>query len=190
VLGVDMMRRGGRQAVAAQVGFLPQTVGFYPGYRLCEYVAYAAWLKGVERRELDQRVRAALDVVGLSDRASSRMRTLSGGMIKRAGIAQAIVARPRLLVLDEPAAGLDPAQRIELRRTIRGLAQSASVFISTHAVEDVKHIADTVLVLRAGEIVFSGTVHELEAAAEPNADGDTALERGYLTKLRATGASR
>jgi len=183
VLGVDMLRRGGPQAVAARVGFLPQTVGFYPRYTVREYLEYAAWLKGISRHEANGKVEAALRRVDLTDQATAKMRTLSGGMLRRAGIAQATVADPDLLVLDEPAAGLDPAQRIELRRTIRELAKTTSVLVSTHAVEDVKHIADTVLVLRQGTIVFTGPVPELELMARPGMDGDTDLERGYLSVL-------
>lgn len=183
VLGIDTLQRSGRRDVAARLGFLPQNVGIIPGYTLSDYITYAAWLKGVPNRELPALVNAALTKVDLAERAKSKMRTLSGGMIRRAGIAQALVSRPELLVLDEPAAGLDPEQRISLRRLMRTLAESMCVLISTHAVEDVRHVADHVLVLRAGEIVFDGSVTALEASRIEGVEGDTSLEQGYLTAL-------
>lgn len=190
VLGVDVLRRGGIRAVAARLGFLPQTAGFYPRYTVWDYVAYAAWLKGVRSRDLPPLVAEALERLALTPHASTRMAALSGGMQRRAGIAQALVAGPKLLVLDEPVAGLDPEQRIELRRLIRTLAETGSVLLSTHTVEDVRHVADRVLVLHNGGVVFDGTVEQLQNKRLQNRqlrneqsdiDGDTDLERGYMT---------
>jgi ABC-2 type transport system ATP-binding protein len=183
VLGIDVLSRGGLRAVARDIGFLPQNVGFYPRYTVREYVAYAAWLKGVRSSQLDGLVRSALDDVKMVPHATKRMAALSGGMLRRAGIAQALVARPRLLLLDEPVAGLDPEQRIELRRVIRSLSEASSVLISTHEVEDARHIADRLLVLRDGDITFDGTVSDLAGAAI-GSEGDTDLERGYLSVIR------
>ncbi|MDG4763305.1 ATP-binding cassette domain-containing protein [Solwaraspora sp. WMMD406] len=184
VLGRDVLRRGGLRAVAARVGFLPQVVSHYPGYTVREFVAYAAWLKGVSGRDLDAKVDRAVGLMGLTDQASSRMGILSGGMLRRAGIAHAIVHEPALLILDEPAAGLDPQQRIELRRVLRTLAGDAAVLVSTHVVEDARHVADTVVVLHGGAVAFTGTVGGLESLASSEGDGDSDLERGYLATLR------
>ena len=184
VMDVDVLRRGGLRAVAAQLGFLPQHVGYYPGYTLREFVTYSAWLKRVPRADLDNYVDVALARVDLTDRASSKMSSLSGGMLRRAGIAQAIAHRPDLLILDEPASGLDPEQRIELRRLLRDLVSTTTVLVSTHLVDDVRHIADHVIVLHDGRVVFAGSVGRLEAEGAPEAAGDSALERGYVTALR------
>lgn len=184
VFGNDVATRAGRPAVAARLGFLPQTAGFYPNFTLRESVAYAAWLKRVPRDMVPGFVAEALAKVALTDRADSKMRTLSGGMLHRAGIAQAIVHRPELLVLDEPAAGLDPEQRIELRLTIRKMAESSAVFLSTHVVEDIRHLADQVLILHDGRLAFVGTIDDLAGMAQPGERGDSDLEQGYLSVLR------
>ncbi|MFI2713481.1 ATP-binding cassette domain-containing protein [Micromonospora sp. NPDC018662] len=189
VLGRDVLRRGGLRAVAARIGFLPQMVSHYPGHSVRDSVAYAAWLKGVPEREITTKVNRALQVMHLSGRARSRMSSLSGGLLRRAGIAQAIVHEPALLILDEPAAGLDPQQRIELRRVVQTLAGSTTVLISTHVVEDARHIADTLVVLHDGAVAFTGTVAGLEALAGPDIDGDSDLERGYLATLRQPAVS-
>lgn len=185
LFGIDLASRHGRRAVATRLGFLPQTVGYYPNYTLRDFVSYAAWLKAVPQRQLANKVAVSLDLVGLADRADSKMKTLSGGMLRRAGIAQAVVHSPDLLVLDEPAAGLDPEQRIELRRLVRTLGQSCAVLVSTHVVEDVRVVADRVLVLNNGSIAFDGTTTELAALDGSTPEqGDTELERGYLAVLR------
>lgn len=188
ILGIDVLRRGGLRDIAAQIGFLPQTVGFYPLYTVWDYVAYAAWLKGVRSKDLPPLVDSALEKVMLTDRARTRMAALSGGMLRRAGLAAALVAKPAMLLLDEPVAGLDPEQRIELRRMIRAIAETSTIMLSTHAVEDARHVADRVLVLRTGEFAFDGTVDQLESAGKearlPESEGDTELERGYLAMLR------
>ncbi|MCZ7421653.1 MULTISPECIES: ATP-binding cassette domain-containing protein [unclassified Micromonospora] len=184
VLGHDVLRRGGLRAVAARIGFLPQVVSHYPGYTVRESIAYAAWLKNVPRRDIGAKVDRVLGLMSLSGRAGSRMGSLSGGLLRRAGIAQALVHEPELVILDEPAAGLDPQQRIELRRVLRKVAGSAAVLVSTHVVADARHVADTIIVLNEGAVVFTGTVCELEGLARPGVDGDSDLERGYLTALR------
>ncbi|QOC92228.1 ATP-binding cassette domain-containing protein [Micromonospora craniellae] len=184
VLGRDVLRRGGLRAVAARIGFLPQVVSHYPGYTVRESVAYAAWLKKTLKQNIEAKVDKALGLMSLSDRAGSRMGSLSGGLLRRAGIAQALVHEPELVILDEPAAGLDPQQRIELRRVLRKVADSATVLVSTHVVDDARHVADTIIVLNEGAVVFTGTVAGLEAMAGPDVDGDSDLERGYLTALR------
>jgi ABC-2 type transport system ATP-binding protein len=184
VLGHDVLPRGGLRAVAAQIGFLPQVVSHHPGYTVRESIAYAAWLKNVPRRDIGAKVDRVLGLMSLSGRAGSRMGSLSGGLLRRAGIAQALVHEPELVILDEPAAGLDPRQRIELRRVLRKVAGSAAVLVSTHVVDDARHVADTIIVLNEGAVVFTGTVCELEGLARPGVDGDSDLERGYLTALR------
>jgi len=184
VMGVNVLRRGGLRAVAARLGFLPQSVGYYPGYTLGEFVTYTAWLKRVPRERFDEYVADAIARADLTGKTAAKMSSLSGGMLRRAGIAQAIVHRPELIILDEPAAGLDPEQRIEFRGLLRDLASTATVLVSTHVVEDVRHVADRVVVLSQGSVAFTGSVGQLEAAATPDAAGDSQLERGYVAALR------
>jgi ABC-type multidrug transport system ATPase subunit len=139
-------------------------------------------------------VAAAVEHVGLGDRAKAKLRTLSGGMLRRAGIAQAIVNEPELLLLDEPTAGLDPEQRVAFRGLLRDFGQRATVVVSTHLVEDVGAACTEVALMDAGKIVFQGTPAQLTARGEGTAAaGDAPLERGYsavLVAARATTAAR
>ena len=134
----------------------------------------------------DPRVATAIEHVGLGNHARAKLRTLSGGMLRRAGIAQAIVNEPELLLLDEPTAGLDPEQRVDFRALLRDLGQRATVIVSTHLVEDVGAACTEVSLMDQGRIVFHGTPAELIARGEGSgAAGDAPLERGYSAVLAA-----
>jgi ABC-type multidrug transport system ATPase subunit len=125
-------------------------------------------------------VAAAVERADLGSKARAKLRTLSGGMLRRAGIAQAIVNDPELLLLDEPTAGLDPEQRVAFRALLRGLGERATVVVSTHLVEDVGAACTEVALMDAGKIVFHGTPAELTARGEgTRVAGDAPLERGY-----------
>jgi len=129
-------------------------------------------------------VATAVERVGLGDKARSKLRALSGGMLRRVGIAQAIVNEPELLLLDEPTAGLDPEQRVAFRELLRDFGQRATVIVSTHLVEDVGAACTQVALMDQGRIVFHGTPDELTARAEGTAAaGDAPLERGYSAVL-------
>ncbi|MCM3887597.1 ATP-binding cassette domain-containing protein [Frankia sp. R82] len=177
--------RTGREARLARrgIGYLPQDFGYLPGFSVYDFVRYVAWLREVPRGAAHEGTLRAIEGVGLSDRMHDRLRTLSGGMLRRAGIASAIVGDPKLLLLDEPTVGLDPAQRLDFRALIRSLS-SRAVVLSTHLVEDVAALCDTVVVLDGGRVVFSGRTEELSELAAPDAPGDTAIERGYMSVLR------
>ncbi|MER7536022.1 ATP-binding cassette domain-containing protein [Streptomyces sp. NPDC097704] len=170
--------------VRRRIGYLPQDFGYYPAFSIIDFVRYCAWLREVPSKEAGPAADRALAAVGLTDRARDRMKTLSGGMLRRAGIAAAIVGSPSLLLLDEPTVGLDPAQRLDFRSLIRDLARTgAAVVLSTHLVEDVGAACDTVLVLSQGQVVHSGTPQQLADQATPTAPGDSPLERGYMAVL-------
>ncbi len=185
VSGHDLHDATGRRLARASLGYLPQDFRFTPSFQVGELVEYVAWLKQVPAAQRSEATREAVEAVGLTDRLTSPLKSLSGGMLRRAGIAQAIVNRPSLLLLDEPTVGLDPAQRIAFRELIRGLGRQTAVLTSTHLIEDVRSTADTVVVLDRGRIVFTGTVPELEARAHAHAPGDSPLERGYAAVLAA-----
>jgi ABC-2 type transport system ATP-binding protein len=177
--------REARQA-RRRIGYLPQEFGYYPAFSITDFVRYCAWLREVPSGQADAATTEALAAVGLADRARDRMKSLSGGMLRRAGIAAAIVGSPSLLLLDEPTAGLDPAQRLDFRGLIRELAQSGTaVVLSTHLVEDVGAACETVLVLNDGQIVYKGSPGQLAELATPEAPGDSPLERGYMRVLGA-----
>ncbi|MGW2893124.1 ATP-binding cassette domain-containing protein [Streptomyces sp. NPDC001212] len=170
--------------VRRRIGYLPQDFGYYPSFSIRDFVRYCAWLREVPHKRAEKSTEKAIAAVGLADRANHKMKSLSGGMLRRAGIAAAIVGEPSLILLDEPTVGLDPAQRLDFRNLIRSLANGgAAVLLSTHLVEDVSAACDTVLVLKDGEIVHNGTPQQLAASASATAPGDSALERGYMTVL-------
>lgn len=147
------------------LGYLPQEFGYYPNYKTEEFLRYMAALKGIPRDVAKKRVQELLEVVGLSDVAGKKMKTLSGGMKQRVGIAQALLNYPRLLILDEPTAGLDPKERVRFRNLISDYAGDRIVLLSTHIVSDVEAIADEVLLMKKGKVLTQGTVSELTKKA-------------------------
>lgn len=151
--------------VRAALGYLPQDFAPYLNFRALDFVIYLAALKGLPHPQRRISAEAALDAVGLADRAGDRIRTLSGGSRQRVGIAQAIVGDPAMLILDEPTAGLDPKERIRFRRLLAGGPGQRTVLLSTHLVEDVRELCDSIVVLDGGVIKFHGSPKALREAA-------------------------
>lgn len=184
--GLDPYEAAERAAYLSRVGYVPQGFALAPGLSLGDYLRHMAHLRQVDRGERDAAVARVLDVVDLADRADARGHELSGGMVRRAGIAQALLADPQVLVLDEPTAGLDPHQRDQLRALVdRLVAESgAAVLLATHLAHDLDAADGRVLVLDAGSVVFHGSVGELadrgERASGPGAGRGTPVERGFL----------
>lgn len=148
------------------LGYLPQDFGYYPNYTAKEFLLYMAALKGIPRDVAGSRTKELLEVVGLSESASKKIKTFSGGMKQRVGIAQALLNEPKLLILDEPTAGLDPKERVRFRNMISDYAAGRIVILSTHIVSDIEAIADEVLLMKKGKLVSQGTVSELTKEAE------------------------
>ena len=176
-----------QHTLRSRIGYLPQDFGYYRRFTVHEFVEYMAWLKEMPKADVPAAVERAVARVGLADRAGDKLKTLSGGMIRRVGIAQAIVNDPRILLLDEPTVGLDPAQRLRFRDLLRELGQDACVVVSTHLVEDVGAACDDVLVVSAGKLIFQGTPDQLIAAGSAGHDGDSPIERGYSALLNPAG---
>lgn len=149
-----------RKRFRQNVAWLPQQVGYFTGLNVREHVAYVGWLKGLSRRAAWSQSMAALEPVGLADKRDCRVKTLSGGQLRRLGIAGALVHDADVLLLDEPTAGLDPNQRNRFRGILMDLPESVHAVVSTHQIEDVHDIFDRIVVLDHGDIVFSGTVPE------------------------------
>jgi ABC-2 type transport system ATP-binding protein len=185
LLGRDPGRYGPRREIRRRLGYLPQSLGYYPGFTVTEFVEYFALLKELPAARIPAAVAAAVEQTGLSGQARARLRTLSGGMLRRAGIAQAIVNQPDLLLLDEPTAGLDPEQRVAFRALLRELGQRATVMVSTHLVEDVGAACTQVAVMDQGRLVYLGTPGQLTARGAAHDTGDAPLERGYSAVLAA-----
>jgi ABC-2 type transport system ATP-binding protein len=182
LLARDPGAYGPRKEIRRRLGYLPQDLGYYPAFTVLEFVEYFALLKEMP----SARIPAAVERVDLGGKARAKLRTLSGGMLRRVGIAQAIVNEPELLLLDEPTAGLDPEQRVAFRALLRDLGQRATVVVSTHLVEDVGAACSEVALMDQGKIVFHGTPAELTARGEgAAAAGDAPLERGYSAVLTA-----
>ncbi|MFE9426151.1 ATP-binding cassette domain-containing protein [Kitasatospora sp. NPDC006697] len=182
LLGRDPSNQNERREIRRRLGYLPQNLGYYPRFTVVEFVEYFALLKEMPPNQVAKAVAAAVEKVGLGDKARARLHTLSGGMLRRAGIAQAIVNSPELVLLDEPTAGLDPEQRVGFRTLLRELGETATVVVSTHLVEDVGAACSRVGLMYAGRIAFAGTPAELAGLGDGHA-GDAPLERGYSAVL-------
>ncbi|MFG6339066.1 MAG: ABC transporter ATP-binding protein [Lachnospiraceae bacterium] len=177
------------------LGYLPQDFGYYPNYTAREFLLYMAALKGIPRDRAKKRAEELLEVAGLSEVAAKKIKTFSGGMKQRVGIAQALLNHPKLLILDEPTAGLDPKERVRFRNLISDYAADRIVILSTHIVSDIEAIADEVLLMKKGKLVSQGTVFELTKEAEGKvweltvspAEAKSWQERAAVANLRHEG---
>jgi len=199
----DATTEAGRQAVKRVLGYLPQDLGLYLDLSAREFLDYVGILKGLDdRRRRRDRVEELLATVALGDVAGRKLKGFSGGMRRRVGIAQALLNDPRLLIVDEPTAGLDPEERIRFRNLLASLAGERTVLLSTHIVEDVAQTCRELAVLAGGRVGFRGTAAELVAAARgtvwtvttggPAPTGDltvvSMLHRGTDVEYRVVGA--
>ena len=148
------------------LGYLPQDFGYYPNYTVKEFLMYISALKGIPRKIAKKRTEKLLEEVGLSHVAQKKIKTFSGGMKQRVGIAQALLNNPEILILDEPTAGLDPKERVRFRNLLSDYAGDKIVILSTHIVSDIEAIADEVLLMKKGKIVLQGSVPELIKKAD------------------------
>lgn len=148
-------------------GFLPQVNGFYKNFTAREFLKYIAVVKGMKnKKEIESRVEEMLKLVNLSEAADKKIGGFSGGMKQRVGIAQALLNDPKIVIFDEPTAGLDPQERIRLKNLIAKIAFDKIVIIATHIVSDVESIAKEVILLKKGEIILNDTVHQAIARVE------------------------
>lgn len=149
------------------LGYLPQDFGAYPDFSVQDYLMYISTLKGIKPAAAKARVKEMLHLTGMTQFKSKKMKSLSGGMKRRAGIAQAVLNDPKILILDEPTAGLDPSERIRFRNLISELAADRIVLLSTHIVSDVESVAGQILLMQEGRFVVTGTMEEIIASC-PN----------------------
>ena len=171
--GMDVREEGYR----AILGYLPQDFGYYPEFTAMDFLLYMAALKGLPRQAAKWKAKELLELVGLQDLGRKKIKTFSGGMKQRLGIAQALLNDPKLLILDEPTAGLDPKERVRFRNLIGQLGKDSIVLLSTHIVSDIEHIADEVLMMKDGNLTYHGPWDEQM--------GD--LERFYLAQFEEDG---
>lgn len=150
--GIDV----GEEAYRAVLGYLPQDFGYYPEFSATDFLLYLAALKGIPKMQAKRKAEELMELVSLQDVRHKKVKTFSGGMKQRLGIAQALLNEPKLLVLDEPTAGLDPKERVRFRELIEGLGKENIVLLSTHIVSDIEHIADQILMMKDGQLTYQG----------------------------------
>lgn len=171
------------EAYWSMLGYLPQDFGYYPDFTGREFLLYMAALKGLPKFRARQKSEELLELVGLTGQAGKKIKTYSGGMKQRLGIAQALLNDPCLLVLDEPTAGLDPKERVRFRDLIAQAGQSSIVLLSTHIVSDIEAIATELVVVKKGKVLETGNVEELVRKVRGQVWEAVVSQKGYR-KLR------
>lgn len=164
--GTDVLKLG--DGFRAILGFMPQQQGLYESLTCESFLAYMARLKGVPRKRIRAELDRVLALTNLSDKRHGKINAFSGGMKQRILLAQAMLGEPKILILDEPTAGLDPKERIRLRNYIRDLGQNRIVLLATHIVSDIEAVADDIILMKQGRIVRSGAPKDLIASLPAN----------------------
>jgi ABC-2 type transport system ATP-binding protein len=177
--GDDPYGRGRRDALR-RTALMPQALDLPPGVRVADAVAYCGWLRGLPMRQARGRASAVLERVGLGARSDHPVRSLSGGMVRRVALAQALVSEPDVLLLDEPTTGLDPEQRAALRELVRGLPDHHITVVSSHVMEDLESLADRIVVLDDARLLFAGTLEEFCRDGDGN---ELTAEQAFLTMV-------
>ena len=155
------------------LGYLPQEFGYYPEFSGRDFLLYMSAVKGMRKKEALKKTEELIELVGLKDAARKKVRTYSGGMKQRLGIAQALLNDPQILIMDEPTAGLDPQERIRFRNLIAAIGKDRIVLLSTHIVSDLEHIADRLMIMKEGRLLWQGEWNAAEGT----------LEEFYISKI-------
>lgn len=164
--GSVVLDAGSAEGEQAVIGYVPQKTGVFPGLTVEEQLMYFANIKNMPKKDWEEEITRVLELVHLSEVRKSKGRKLSGGMIRRVGIAQALLNHPALVILDEPTTGLDPEERMRFKNIIKGLRGDTIVIMSTHIVEDVEAVCDRILIMKEGKVAAEGTQEEISRLAE------------------------
>lgn len=183
--GMEILKMGAEYR--RLLGYLPQDFGYYGNFTAERFLHYMAALKALPEDYARCRIEELLELVDLGDVRRKKLKTFSGGMIRRLGIAQALLNEPEILVLDEPTAGLDPRERARFRNVVSSLGKNRIVLLSTHIVSDIEYIADHVLIMKNGGLIREGTVKEIIAGAELEKAN---LEDAFLYFSQAQGGEK
>jgi len=191
--GVEIREMGGEYR--RMLGYLPQEFGYYPDMKAERYLRYLAELKALPQELIGSKIEELLRMVELFEVRNKKIKTFSGGMVRRLGIAQAMLNDPEILILDEPTAGLDPKERIRFRNIISSFSRNRIVILSTHIVSDVEFIADRILLMKQGELIMQGNLSQITEKIrgcvwECMAEGKKAMElneRYAVSNLRNCG---
>ena len=169
------------------IGYMPQDYSVYPSFTATDFLQYMGVLKGLTKDELKTKIPEVLDFVNLSDVANKKVKSFSGGMKRRIGIAQAIINDPQILIFDEPTAGLDPKERIRFSNIISEMSKDKIVLLSTHIVSDIEAIASNLIIISSGNILKNGSIYELVKAVDGKVWEATIDQDAYvgLTKQRS-----
>lgn len=165
------------------IGYMPQDYSVYPGFTAKDFLEYMGALKGISKKELKKKIPEVLEFVNLSDAANKKVKTFSGGMKRRIGIAQAIINDPKILIFDEPTAGLDPKERIRFSNIISDMSKDKIVLLSTHIVSDIEAIANDLVMIKKGEILETGKIVDLIKKADGNV-WEATVDQETLGKIR------
>lgn len=165
------------------IGYMPQNYSVYPGFTARDFLEYMGVLKGVPKNRLESRINEVLEFVNLSDVAGKKVKTFSGGMKRRIGIAQAIINEPEILIFDEPTAGLDPTERIRFSNIISDMGKDKIVLLSTHIVSDIEATANELVVMKKGNILKTGNVNEIVQTVKGQV-WETIISHHIYQKLR------
>ncbi|MDO5558655.1 MAG: ABC transporter ATP-binding protein [Oscillospiraceae bacterium] len=160
--GIDVSHEDYRDLL----GYLPQDFGYYPEFTAMDFLLYISALKGIPKKRAKEKSEELLELTALTEVIKKKIKTFSGGMKQRLGIAQAMLNDPQILILDEPTAGLDPKERIRFRNLISGMSSKRIVLLSTHIVSDIEHIADTILIMKSGHLIQNGQLGDILKAIE------------------------